>query len=351
MPASTGLSQLGDQLLRASGDYANMTVRKQREDEARAQALADLADQRRYTEGRNEVARGQRMEDTAQLAAMNSRFEALQRAQKLGLIAATDIGNMEIENMALKALAQREQAEDARKEEMRKRAQIRVDKNAATAKSIMDKISEAEQVANSQPEISPTQLRAEQERLARQANPEKKQISQADIDGQYNAALEKLNKDVMMDWAKNVQEAKISVQNNKMLLRSLADENQQLTQMFGVIGDVPETIAPAAISGLNPPAPVADPMAKLKEAFAVEAARKKTEAVGAVAQPQSADPSGGYGGVLGAVNSTVSGIPNALDTMRFNFSNAVAPVARGLNYIAGGEKRVQEGDAERAARY
>lgn len=263
----TGLSQLGDQLLRASGDYANIKLRKQSEAEQRAQSLADLADQRRYSEGRQDIERGNRMQDTAQLAQMNQRFEALQRAQQLGLIAATDLGNMAAENLALGELAKREGAEAARKTQMRERAQSRVDSNAVQMQSIMEKIAEDERIASSQPEINPIELRAEQERLARLANPDKKQISDADIAGQYNAAMESYEKKLMMDWAKRTQEAKINAQNNKMILRGLAEENNQLLQLYGTVGDVPRTMqqsSPAAVLS----APRSDPMAAFKSTIA-----------------------------------------------------------------------------------
>lgn len=59
MPAQTGLSQLGDALLRGSGDYANIQLRKQEqqrqlelEQMRRQQALGDLANNRIYEDER-----------------------------------------------------------------------------------------------------------------------------------------------------------------------------------------------------------------------------------------------------------------------------------------------------------
>jgi len=260
----TGLSQIGDQLLRASGDYANIKLRKQQEDEQRARALADLADQRQYSEFRGDVERGNRMTDATQLANMNQRFDALQRAQRLGLIAATDLGKIEVENLALMELAKREAAEVAQKDAAKIRAQERVDRNATTAKSITDQIAEDERIANSSPQIDPVELRREQERMARLANPDKKQISQSDIDGQYNAAITALNEKLGMEWMQRMQEAKINIQNNKILLRSLMDENNQLAQMFGVVGDVPATPMQTPAAMLAPPQSNGDPMAAFK---------------------------------------------------------------------------------------
>jgi len=353
MPAQTGLTQLGDQLLRASGDYANMKVRKQREDEARAQALADLADQRQYGEAQGQRARTDRMADATKVAQFNSRFEALQRAMKLGLIAATDIGNLEVENVALKELAGREQAETTRKEEMRKRAQVRVDKNAKTAKSIMDQIADDEQTLRSRPEVDDKKLEEEKERLARLANPGKKQISKEDIEGQHNAALKILNDEAQKNWFTRTQEAKISLDNNKMLLRSLADENQQLTQMFGVIGDVPETVLRDPNAGVEQATPPESPMAKLQRERAEKLAAEKSarDAEYARLNPPGSptDPNRSYGGVKGVVNYLGRETPNALDSLKYNFGQAVAPVSRTWDAVVGGGRGVAEGDAERAA--
>lgn len=249
----TGLSQLGDQLLRASGDYANIKLRKQSEAEQRAQALADLADQRRYSEGRQDIERGNRMTDTAQLAQMNQRFEALQRAQQLGLIAVTDIGKIEVENLALGELAKREAAEAARKTQMRERAQSRVDAIAKKLSILQDEIMADEMVEKIRPQVSETELKKEMQRLALLANPEIKDIMKMPkelIEGQRNAALTAANAKLAEEWMMNVQDAKARAANNKLLFRSLMDENNQLLQAYGTVGDIPTMLAdPASLPG------------------------------------------------------------------------------------------------------
>lgn len=341
MPAVTGLSQLGDALLKGSGDYANIKLRKQREDEARAQMLADLADQRRYSEGQNQQSRMNRIEDATKVAQFNSRFDALQRAMKLGLIAATDIGNIAIEDMALKALSQREAAEDKLKQDNRIKAQARVDKNAVLAKDIMDKIAADERVANSTPEINPRELQAMQETMARAAKGGKGQISQSDIDGQYNAAMEKLQQDVMIKWSQKVQEAKINAANNKMLLRGLADENNQLTQLYGVIGDVPRTLAePAPSAGVAPA--FSDPMAAFK--------RTQQAPPPDTAQPMPALADPGYGGVRGALGTIGNEFSSVLNNAKLAINKPLTVLGRGYDSIMGGDKAVLEGEPARNQR-
>lgn len=309
MPAQTGLSQLGDALLRGSGDYANIQLRKQEqqrqlelEQMRRQQALGDLQDQRKYSEGQFEQQRTARLGDAKTMAAMNNRFESLQLAEKLGLIAAKDIGNMPIEDIALSALSQRMGVEDTRKTEMRNRAQARADQNAVRQEAIMQSIARDEAVANSEPTIDESQIRQIQERLARSANPKAKQVSEGEISEQYDAALALYEKDALNDWFKRSQEAKVNAQNNKILLQGLARENAALSEQYGVVGDVPRNspVAPAAVNAVTRAPPI-DPLAAFRGQL--DAERKKR----GISQPSTRDF--GAASVFNDINSATQAVP------------------------------------------
>lgn len=65
------------------------------------------------------------------------------------------------------------------------------------------------------------------------------------------------------------------------------------------------------------------------------------------ATPAQATLSPNYGGVLGGFNFLKRQIPNAYDTVSLAGNMAASPFARGLNYLAGGDARVAEGDDQR----
>lgn len=59
-------------------------------------------------------------------------------------------------------------------------------------------------------------------------------------------------------------------------------------------------------------------------------------------------PSSGYGGALGLTEGLRPALSGGIDNLKLSIGKRVEPVAQFFNRIAGGEKRVAEGDAERA---
>lgn len=307
---NTGLQQLGDQLLRGSADYANIALRRRQDEERRAQQLADMADARQFSTeqfdkqrgllmddrateraekiGDISAARGERIEDAGTIAAMNARFAALQRAEKLGLIAAPDIGNMAVEEVALTKLQQLEFAETERLKKMQERAQKRTDVIVVEANKLIRKIAEDERIANS-PEVDLAEVRNIQERMAKTANPKKEKLSEADIAATFGEAMKEYEATEGMAWYKRKENARINAQNNKVILNSFLMEKQQLEKLHAVVGDTPATVvADPAFNAGAPPPPV-DPMGFIKVLReAREDARRAREGTGSAVTPPSA---------------------------------------------------------------
>ncbi len=306
-----------------------------------------MADQRRYSEGQGQKARSDRFSDATRTAQFNSRFEALQRAEKLGLIAATDIGKIEIEDMALKALAQREAAEDAKRTQFRNKAKTRLDKLARTEEEIVKRIQTNQSIADAPIQPEANEIRRIQERLAKAANPKEKTISDEMIAFKEAAAIEEWKQTAFMDRMQRAQAAKIDAANDKMLLREIAQERNSLMQMSGEIGDVPETVLSDPGANVEPSAPTESPMAKLQrdraEKIAAEKAARDAAAGGG-------NPSGGYGGVRGALGSIGNEFSSVLNNAKLAINKPLTVLGRGYDSIMGGDKAVLEGEPARNQR-
>lgn len=158
-PQPTSLQQLSDVLLKGSGDYANIQLQRQAEDRRRAQALADLQDQRRYSS-----------EDRRTTALFASRLDALRRAAALGLISATDLGNMAIEDAALAKLAQKEATDAQRKDDALVNAQTELNQLASDRDSLLKKDQEiADRIRKLQEDYTATADLAEPAPITREA--------------------------------------------------------------------------------------------------------------------------------------------------------------------------------------
>lgn len=179
MPAQTGLSQLGDALLRGSGDYANIQLRRQAEERQRAQQLADLQGSRQYAEGQDTLRRTNNLADAKTATLFAQRLEALKQAVSLGLMAATDIGNVAVEDAALAKLAAKMAGDAARDEQVLKDAQdelnrLAVDRDTLVGKDTaldtrLQKVERDYQTAVAASELvlpSPVEIEAEAARLA-----------------------------------------------------------------------------------------------------------------------------------------------------------------------------------------
>lgn len=90
---NTGLTQLGDALLRGTGDYANIRLRQQHEDDRRAQRLADLADARQFATGQFNKQRGLALEDEARRRSQKVDDETYQILIKEGWLKPIDATN------------------------------------------------------------------------------------------------------------------------------------------------------------------------------------------------------------------------------------------------------------------
>lgn len=247
----TGLSQLGNVLMQGSADYANQRLRSEAEQRARAQQLADLQDQRRYQESQRDISRDNQFSDASRLASMNSRFDALQKAQALGLIAATDIGNIEKENAALIALQQRQAAESERITQRRALAKQRLDAIASEQMQIRDQIAADEAEANKPLVVDEAALRLLQEDLAVAANPGKTP-SEADIVAQRKAAMDQYKTQFLQDRWVAQQEAKSRAANNKLIYQALAREAAELQGQWQEIGQAPAATLAAPVPEAPP---------------------------------------------------------------------------------------------------
>lgn len=169
-PQSTGLQQLGDVLLKGSGDYANIQLQRQAEERRRAAQLADLQDQRRFAVEQRGVERGYAQEDRRTNALFTARLGALERAQARGLIAASDIGNVAVEDAALAKLAQAEATEVQRQEAALANAQAELNRLASDRDTLATKDQEiAERIRKLQEDYTATAAAAEPEPVTREA--------------------------------------------------------------------------------------------------------------------------------------------------------------------------------------
>lgn len=346
-PQPTGLQQLGDVLLRSSGNYANLQLRRQDEERRRAQQLADLQDNRRFAVEQRGVERGLMLEDEARRRRQGVDDATLNILLKEGWLKPTDAKNPE-------AIAAAADARQARLNTTREREGKLPDKlqqeadylgkqdvELATAEAALNaKLSEAAPPMPSQAEVRREAIRSLN--LAPGTVP-----TDADINAAMPAALEAIKQDRLIRWSMEKEDTKNQIQLLRYQRTQLRQSLGQLLQR-GFVPDRPPPSGPAA--GLAPPQPA------LRPATAAEA----DEAAG-VTPPPAPPPAAnaapaGYGGVMGLVGNLSAEAPAAraalydpLGAAEIGLRAGLNPLARTLNYMAGGDKRVQEGEAARAA--
>lgn len=327
MASPTGLSQLGDALLRGSGDYANIQLRRQAEERARAQQLADLQDQRRYSEGQRDIQRGMALEDTTiSVLIKEGWLKPTEARDPLAVQAAADRRQVEVDK------------QQAREADLPAKLQGEADYYGKQDAALAAEVARVTAKLNEPQPGPPAATDAAVQNLAKElaGSSDLKAIQQ-----QVPAAQEMLYKQSYIEWKMGVDEAKAQIP----LLRS---QQTALHQVLGPLlqrGFVPNRPPPPAAT-LTPGAgaPSADPLAGFRAEI-----EKKRQAAAAATPPATPSNFGGAMGLVepGSVLREVASNPAA--ALEVGGRAALGVPASILNFAAGGESRVAQGNAEREA--
>lgn len=136
MPAQTGLSQLGDALLRGSGDYANIQLRRQQEDRQRVNQLADMENARRYSEGQAEKG----VDRQKEMFTWQQKQARIRELIALGFLSEADAADEEAVAFAYALAKARTSAQVHEADEYAKQEKAYVNDIARQAKDEQDKI-------------------------------------------------------------------------------------------------------------------------------------------------------------------------------------------------------------------
>lgn len=328
----TGLTQLGNALLQGSGDYANIQLRRQAEERQRAQQIADLQDQRRYAEDQRSLERNQRIDDAT-----------LQVLLSEGWLKPTDARNPQAIQAAADARQKRLGVTREREEALPGKLQSEADylgKQEAELAAAEDALN----AVLSEPQPAPP-TQAEVRNLAIRKTG-KKVPSDAEINDMMGAAAEEIMNQRYLRWSMDKEDAKVQIP----LLRSQRMSLRQSLSGLLQQGFVPNrTPPPTPAASLNmPPAGgrVATPAERAAAAGIVPAASATAPSPAQALQSQD------YGGIMGALpNLRGAGtiLSDPIGAGEIALRSAAAVPARALNFIAGGSRRVAEGNAERDA--
>lgn len=347
-PQATGLQQLGDVLMKSSGDYANIQLRRQAEERRRAQQLADLQDSRQFAVDQRGIERRLMLEDEERRRVQAVDDATLSVLLKEGWLKPTDAKNPGAITAAADARQARLSVTRERDGKLPDKLQQEADylgkqdvELAAAESALNAKLSEPEPGPP-----SPAEVRVLAIRMLNKAP------GVVPTDVEINDAMPGAQAAIMQDrflrWSMGKEDAKNQVQ----LLRS---QRTALRQSLGALlqqGFVPNRAPPSSpSSSLSAPAPA------LRPATAAEA----DEAAGVTPPPDtntSVVPvsSGGYGGLMGLAGRVTEEIPALRAALsdpggagQVFARSAFAVPERYLNRLFGGEKRVQEREAGRAA--
>ena len=247
-PQPTGLQQLGDTLLRGSGDYANIQLQRQQEERRRAQQVADLQDQRKYSEGRQDVARSLSLEDEERRRAQQVDDQTYQILLKEGWLKPNDATNP----VAIAAAADRRQQhidkQMADEQAMRGNAAGRASAIEAARDELRQKATELNAILQEpEPEPNPAEVVKMAVALAKQGLKPDEQPKENEIAEQYPAALAAIRERDGAAWYRRKEDARLQAQLLRAQASDLSAESNTLANRFGVVGaPVPAPAAPQA---------------------------------------------------------------------------------------------------------
>lgn len=337
----TGLSQLGNVLLQGSADYANTRQRREAEDRLRANQLSDLQDQRAFATGQRDYERSLGLMDEARHREMAVDDATLQILLKEGWLKPTDARNGEAIQQAADARQAQLGATRTREAALPQKLQKEADylgQQDAELSAVEDQLN-AKLSAPAPSTPSPAEVRRMAIRMTNKPVPSDKEISDA-----IPAATDAIMQERTMRWYTEKEDAKTQIQ----LLRSQRTALRQSLTGLLQQGFVPDRPPPA------PSVSLAAPGAGLRPATAAQAAAAaggSSPALSSAPRASSAAPTS-YGGLmaLGPEMRTLgAALSDPVGSAEIAGRAAAGVPASLLNYFAGGERRVAEGDAERSA--
>lgn len=354
MATSTGLSQLGQALMQGTGDYANIQLRRQAEERARAQQIADLQDQRRYAEGQQAAGISRQKE----LALWQARQARIQELITKGFLAQADAAD----DMKVAAADAAEQARSGTARTQADTARVNMQDSANSLGQQLNELYDAaEQVQTKLASIptaprrpDPRQIEQTAVQLATEAGEDPANDA---VRVKYRGAAEKILSDAAMRDFFIAQEASDAL---KVSLNGYSTQIAAITNRLGSyekMGIVPTITPPAAALQQDFGAPPPQPRVATPEERAAAAGMVPQASVAApVPSPAAALQDPGYGGIMGFMDragpelrTLGTALADPIGAAEIGLRGAVQVPARALNLIAGGDRRLAEGEAERAA--
>lgn len=347
----TGLSQLGNVLLQGSADYANQRLRREAEERQRAQQLADLQSQRTFQQ-QQMTAADQRARDLALWQARQQRIQELIAKGFLAQAQANDEA----------AIAAADAAEQARTTKLRTEtdtARVNMQGSANEIGDQINRLSDAAAQVQARLAAIPTRPAApdprQVEAMAVQLATEAGEDPKADaVRAKYRGAAEKVLTDAAMRDFFIAQEASDAL---KVSLQGYTNQIASLTRRlegYERSGIVPTVRAPAQTlqSDFAPAAPTLRRATPDEQAAAAGLSPVSVAPSSVAPSPVASLQDQSYGGVMGLapeIRTAGAALENLPGAVEIGARQALSPLARILNYVAGGERRVREGEAERAS--
>lgn len=274
-PQATGLQQLGDVLMKSSGDYANLQLRRQDEERRRAQQLADLQDQRQFAVDQRDVERGLMLSDEERRRGQAVNDATLSVLLKEGWLKPTDAKNPEAIAAAADARQARLNATREREGKLPDKLQQEADYLGGQDVDLASREAALDAKISAPPPgpPSPAEVRRTAIRMLNKAPgeiPTDKEIADA-----LPAAAEAITDARVQQWLMAKEDAKNQIQLLRYQRTALRQSLSQLLQQGFVPNRAPP---PGPAAGLSAPSPA------LRPATAAEA-----EAAAGVSPPP-ADP-------------------------------------------------------------
>lgn len=164
------------------------------------------------------------------------------------------------------------------------------------------------------------------------------------------AALTILNPQAASEFAGAYESAKDSVINNRAKNSKIPALEKNLQAHTILLQKDPKAAEYVALGLQDDTTPNQTPVVPKQQTLDDIFKTKPPAPVVAPAPAPQAALTPDYGGAIGAYNYLKQkAIPNTVDSLGLFTNTAALPFARGLNYLAGGSQRVDEGDAQRQA--
>lgn len=346
MPAQTGLTQLGDALLRGSGDYANIQLRRQQEERLRNNQLTDLADARRY--GEQQANAG--VERQKGMLTWQQRQARIRELIALGFLAEADAANEEAVAFADAAATGRTAGMRKESDDSDKEAKVYVNDIARQLKDLDTETKDVQGKLSAIPDAPVPPTTAEVDRLAKQiAAREKADYKNDAVRMQFQeTARAQLEKKAQMDLYFLQQKAETYrqiLQGSRLRFDAL---NSQLSDFARrkILPTIKPPPAASPVSGLAAPQTSGPREASPEERAAAAGGAAGPPTTTAMASPAESlqDPSQ-YGGVIGAMRGAGRMVGNAAGAVR----DTAALIPGTLEMMVGGDKLFQQREAQRAA--